>query len=122
MTHILLIEDDPQYRKLLVRILTDDGFQVESAENGKAGLQLFLAHPADLVITDLFMPEMDGIEIIRYLSKVRPRPKVLALSGGYNNYPACYNLSAAKIMGASHTLVKPFTLKAFKSTLSQVLN
>jgi CheY-like chemotaxis protein len=121
MVHILILEDDPQFRKLLARILLEDGYNVETACNGKDGLRIFNANPADVVITDILMPEMDGIEVIRRLAKHHTKPKFLAISGGSYNMPARLNLDVAALLGVSRTLAKPFSPVEFKSAVFQML-
>ena len=81
MARILVIDDDEQMRSLLCRILTHDGHDVFEADNGQTGIEIFDKEGADLVITDLVMPEKDGIETIVVLRRTFPALKIIAISG-----------------------------------------
>lgn len=102
---ILIIEDQVSVRTLLTRVLEDAGYQVCEAANGRQGLERFYAQPVDLVITDLEMPEMNGLEVILELTRAFRDVKVIAMSGR-----AAHELSMAKLLGARQTIVKPFDL------------
>jgi DNA-binding response OmpR family regulator len=106
MARILVIEDDPGMRDILEETLTPAGHEVWSAVNGKEGVALFHAHPADLVITDLLMPEQEGLETIRELRSVSSSLKIIAISGAA---PEWRVLEMAGRLGALKTLAKPFT-------------
>ena len=82
MAKILIIEDDDEVREYLESVLSRAGYQCESACDGKEGVEIFLADPADLVITDIIMPEKDGIETIMELKRSNNTLKVIAISGG----------------------------------------
>src|SRR5688572_234064 len=85
MQRILVIDDDEQVRALLYEILDRAGFKVVEATNGVEGLKLYRAQPADLVITDLIMPEKEGVETILELRREFPDVRVVAISGGGRN-------------------------------------
>lgn len=104
---ILIIEDHPSVRMLLARVLEDAGYQVYEAANGRQGLEQFHAQPVDLVITDLEMPEMTGLEVILELTRVRLHVKVIAISGGPVD-----GLQEARLLGARQTFSKPLDLSA----------
>jgi len=104
---ILVIDDQKSVRMILKRALEDAGYQVAEAANGRHGLDLFQTTPADLVITDIAMPEMNGLELILELTRAFPNVKVIAMSG-----IASDELQAAKLLGAQCTLQKPFDLPA----------
>jgi len=108
VARILIIEDDTEVRDYLERILSRAGYEVASAANGKEGVDLFNATPADLVITDIIMPEKDGIETIMDLRRRNPDLKLVAISGGGRGEPENY-LHSAKLLGAKLTMKKPFT-------------
>lgn len=82
MRKILIIDDDEQMRNLLCRAMEYAGFEVEAAADGRKGLRLFEENFYDLVITDLIMPEQEGMETITFLSKNYPEVKIIAISGG----------------------------------------
>lgn len=111
MKKILVIEDDDLVRSLLSIILEKEGYEVVTASNGKEGVEFFLQHSPDLVITDLIMPEQDGIETIIELKKIMPGLKIIAISGGGQVGPgqvgALDYLSVAKTFGACKILSKP---------------
>ncbi len=109
MARILVIDDDEAIRQGIRRFLAGQGYEVEVAENGKEALRLFEAEPADLVITDINMPEMDGIEIITTFQKLSPGVPVVAISGG-GLMPKELLLGNADLLGAVESLPKPFEL------------
>lgn len=102
---ILIIEDHTSVRMLLARVLEDAGYQVCEAVNGRQGLERFRAQPVDLVITDLEMPEMNGLDVILELTHAFLDVKVIAMSGR-----SVEELSKAKLLGARQTFVKPLDL------------
>ena len=106
MVSILIIEDEEQIRGLLAAMLEEAGYHVMCAGNGAEGLRLFEQKSFDLVITDIMMPEKDGIETIRELKRESPQMKIIAITG----YRGRFNrLPAAEFLGAELTLMKPFT-------------
>jgi DNA-binding response OmpR family regulator len=107
MAHILLIEDDELLRPLLARCLEAAGHAVTQAPTGRAGMRAFRAKFADLVITDIVMPDQEGIATIMGLHRDHPEVPVIAMSGGGAN-TALY-LELAKKLGARFTLAKPFS-------------
>ena len=82
MVQILVIEDDDIVRELIKSILIDAGYDVTSANNGKEGLKSAISNKPDIVITDIFMPEKEGLETIKELRAHYPDIKILAVSGG----------------------------------------
>ncbi|MDB6130795.1 MAG: Response regulator, CheY-like receiver [Verrucomicrobiales bacterium] len=121
MSRILLIEDDDSFRTMLGKTLTYFGHTVIEARNGKEGLELFPQACADLVITDLLMPEKEGLEVLMELRKMRPSAKIIAMSGGGRNSAADY-LAIAKSMGAAKVLAKPFTNVVLIATINELLS
>jgi len=109
MKRIILIEDDPQYQKLLKTALEDAGYEMRVASNGKVGCELYHENPSDLVITDIFMPEKEGIETILELKEDFSDIKILAISGGGNRGELSY-LDMAKDMGAEAIMPKPIKI------------
>ncbi|MBF0273376.1 MAG: response regulator [Magnetococcales bacterium] len=117
---ILIIDDNPAIRTLMTRILRENGYEVEEANNGKEGVQAFYNRPADLVITDILMPEMDGIEVVMAFTRLENRPKIIAISGGSPPYlSAALNLKAATVLGASSILMKPFTAAELTTVIAR---
>ena len=95
------------------------GYRVLTAENGKQGLRLFEHQAVDLILVDIFMPEMDGLELILLLRKTRPATKIIAISGGSGKMN---HLDTAKCLGAYDTLKKPFSLQELLDAVSAQLN
>lgn len=120
MARILIIEDDDEVRDLLESLLAREGHEVETAANGKRGVAAFLARPFDLVITDIIMPEKDGIEAIMDLRRGRPGLKLIAISGGGRVEPDNY-LHSAQLLGADRTLRKPFSNEAIVAAVADLL-
>jgi len=107
MKHILLIDDDEAVRLSVAFLLQSHGFAVVTAANGREGLRLCDEQPPDLVITDIMMPEIDGIETIMALRRASPDMPIVAMSGGW--HPGDVRLlSMVAKLGATETLAKPF--------------
>lgn len=117
---ILVIDDDEQMRVLLQQAMQWAGFEVVAAENGRQGQQLFEEQPADLIITDLIMPEQEGLETIRILKQGYPAVKIIAISGGGRIGPEAY-LPAAMELGADRIFTKPFDVKELISAVQELL-
>lgn len=107
MTRILVIDDDDDIRCLLRDVLEDEGYDVIVAQDGRRGSDLWRGEEVDLVITDIFMPEKDGIETISELRQLHPDVRIVAISGGGRLDAANY-LESAELLGAVSTLPKPF--------------
>ena len=118
MATILLIDDEESVRSLFQVALERAGYRVLTAENGKQGLCLLEHQEVDLIFVDIFMPEMDGLELIPLLRKMRPASKIMAITGGSgrSNY-----LDMAKHLGADDTLMKPFSLQELLDAVSSQL-
>lgn len=120
MAEILIIDDEPGVLGVLRRILETAGHSVTEAPNGEAALREFEGKPADLVITDIFMPEMDGIEFLVHLRTAFPDARVLAMSGG-GLLPRDQALSDASLLGADQILQKPFDRENLLEAVDRVL-
>ena len=107
MTKILVIEDDEEIRLLIQRLLESEGYEVLAAEDGVKGLEAFSAGAPDMVITDLYMPRMKGVETIRKIRGINADAKIIAISGGGSSSPSTL-LKGARSAGAMETLAKPF--------------
>ena len=107
MAGILIIDDEVHIREMLRAILSREGFTVQTAVNGLDGLNKVIAGPPRLVVTDIIMPECEGIETIRTLRKSFPDVRILAMSGG-GRYGAFTFLEMASKLGAHATIAKPF--------------
>ena len=118
---ILIIDDDEQIRVLLQQMMEWAGFEVEVAENGKVAMNIQKQNPADLVITDLIMPEQEGLETISRLKKDYEGIKIIAISGGGRIGPEAY-LPAAQELGADRVFSKPFDIQSVVDTVKELLN
>ena len=107
MPRILLVDDDEVLRRILSRALNRAGYEVAEAENGQVALERMFERPADLLVTDIIMPVMEGVETIRALRARHPSLRVIAISGGGHN-PADWYLKIARSFGARKLLFKPF--------------
>ena len=110
MASVLIIDDDELMRQFLVESFEEKGFEVRSAKNGSLGLESYVADPADLVITDLFMPEKDGVEVARGLVKHNPDVKIIAMSGGDSVGGRKDVLEVLEDFGVRKTFAKPFKI------------
>lgn len=117
---ILLIDDEPRMREMIRGMLESEKFEVLEASNGVVGLALFQRHKPAVVITDILMPEKDGIETLREIRKLDPEAKIIAMSGGgrakYTNF-----LTIAQEFGASEVLEKPFRREQILSAVARTL-
>ena len=114
---ILIIDDEEPVRHLLRYCLEEAGYIVSEAPNGRKGVQAFRKAPTDLVITDIYMPERDGLEVIESLRRSRPTVKILVISGasGTMDY-----FKLARAAGAS-ALRKPFALQTLLSRVAYLI-
>lgn len=120
MAKILLIDDDPLVRHTITRILSRDGYEVVSARNGREGLAAFQNEQPALVITDILMPEQEGVETIRAIRQLSPDLPIIAISGGGRFSGADY-LAIATAFGASRTIAKPFEADTLLNSVAQCL-
>jgi CheY-like chemotaxis protein len=119
MPHLLLVDDDDLLRDVLATALTASGHTVMQAANGRQALALFRTEPADLIITDLVMPDREGLEIIATLHRAQPELPIIAMSGGAI-HSKLYLAMAAKL-GARHTLSKPFAPATLLRVIAELL-
>jgi len=106
MPHILIIDDDATIRTLLTKMLSKEGFDVTAAENGRVAEAVLNTKDFDLVITDLVMPEKEGLEMIMDIMRTKPTLPVIAISGD-NLIDRQICLEMARHLGARHTFAKP---------------
>jgi DNA-binding response OmpR family regulator len=117
---ILVIEDDPHVLEVLRALLVRRGYEVLTAADGRAGVACIERSPVDLVITDVLMPDIDGIETIALIRKTNPTLPVIAMSGGHQIEPEYY-LRLATALGAARGLLKPFAAAELYSCVEAVL-
>ena len=121
MSRILVIDDDAPIRIVLQQTLERAGYEVINAPDGDVGMKLQSEEPADLVITDILMPEKEGIETIMELHRDFPGVKIIAISGGGRIESDTY-LSLAKKMGVQRTLNKPFERKELLEAVRELID
>ncbi|MBF0454056.1 MAG: response regulator [Magnetococcales bacterium] len=121
MAKILIIDDDASIRALLVAVLENENHKIREADDGRKGLRMFQEDPADLVITDVLMPEKDGVELIMELKEIDPDAKIIAMSGGGRGLDATFNLRMAQDFGAQQLMVKPFSTTEALKAINTVL-
>lgn len=119
MASILIIDDEPEIRALLRTVLESAGHRVTEASNGREGIALYRQQPADLVITDIHMPELNGLDLILELIHEFINVKVIAMSGAQGEDTSALNV--AKLLGARRTLQKPFSLETFRAAVAYEL-
>jgi DNA-binding response OmpR family regulator len=107
LARILIIDDDETYRSLLKNRFEREGFETELAPEGNTGIKLFKQGNFDLVITDLIMPDKEGVETITELRRDYPQVKIIAMSGGGISAAESL-LNTAQKLGANRVIVKPF--------------
>jgi len=120
MQNILVIDDDKLMRLALARILISSGYNVIQASDGEEGLQLYRTQDFDLVITDLIMPDKEGIQIIRELRKENSSIRIIAMSAGGRGGATDY-LKWARLMGAKQCLSKPIKREELLNAVTAVL-
>ncbi len=109
MSTILIIEDEKEFREMMQMMLEREGYGVVSAEDGDVGMKLLETNDIDLVITDIFMPNKEGVETIMQMLDSYANMKIIAISGGAANLSAVRSLTMAKGMSnVVQTFVKPF--------------
>lgn len=121
MKSILVIDDNIYVRSLLREMLELANYDVTEAPNGEVGARLFRQEPVDLVITDIFMPEKEGLETIRELRRDFPGVKIIAISGGGSRGDLAF-LPTAKKLGAHYTFVKPFEMDEMLAAVHELLD
>jgi CheY-like chemotaxis protein len=109
MACILIVEDDRDLREMLRTTLIKRKYIVSEASNGKEALLRFKPSMTDLVITDLIMPDEDGLKVIMKIKEIKPGIKIIAISGGGKAGPGNY-LDLAKALGADEIFSKPFSI------------
>jgi DNA-binding response OmpR family regulator len=121
MAKILVFDDEPSILLMIKKMLEKAGHEVDIALNGKDGMEQFERNRPDLVITDIIMPEKEGLETILELRKRYPALKIIAISGGGRVGPDGY-LPSAKLLGADMVFQKPLVQKEFMKAVSILLN
>lgn len=120
MARILIIEDDLLVRGVVRDVLEEAGHQVDEASDGEEGVARYGTRRFDLVITDILMPKRGGLNVIREIRRLRPRAKVIAISGGGKDGKLSF-LSTARSFGGVVTLAKPFQHQELLAKVGELL-
>ena len=117
MARILIVDDDVQICETLSEILLDEGFEVEYVLSGEEALQKVDSESYDVVITDLLMPKVDGMEILTHVKRVKPKTQVIMITA----FATIENAVEAMKRGASDYIAKPFKINEIQSSIKRVL-
>lgn len=120
MATLLVVDDDPQLREMLREFLEIAGYCVLTAQDGAEGWKMLNIHHPRLVVTDIVMPDHEGMELLTRIRQLATRPKVIAISGGFIN--SDHYLKFAKTMGADSTLRKPFMPNALLDEVVRLID
>jgi CheY-like chemotaxis protein len=120
VTTVLLIDDDQAMRQTMRRALESARYRVIEATSGVAGLKLFREHQPRLVITDILMPDKDGLETVREIREINPDARIIAISGG-GNMGDDYLLEVARKFGAVEVIPKPFRRETLLDVVARLL-
>jgi DNA-binding response OmpR family regulator len=130
MASILVVDDEPEVREAIRRVLERAGFEVAVAQSADGGLELVERDLPDIVVTDLIMPRVHGVDFIKALQARHSRVQVIAISGGGNFGPLAYKpdaisthayLAAAREAGAQEVLTKPFDMADLLAAVRKLL-
>lgn len=120
MPRVLVIDDDETVREVITTVLRNEGLEVIETGDGKEALKIQQQTPAQLIITDILMPDFDGIELIRKLRRDDPHLKIVAISGGGWSTPEQF-LTMAERLGANASFSKPFRWNELIGTVKRLL-
>jgi CheY-like chemotaxis protein len=120
MPGILIVEDDKNLREMLKTSLSRRKYTVIEADNGKEAIVHFKPSITDLVVTDILMPEEDGLKVIMKLREIKPSIKIIAISGGGKAGPGSY-LNLAKVLGANAVFSKPFSIRDLITKIEELV-
>jgi CheY-like chemotaxis protein len=120
MSRILVVDDDAMIRAALAEMLGRKGHEVVLAQNGTEALARQMEQPAEIMLTDIFMPGMEGLETIKRIRKMFPAVKIVAMTGRVTPDPGVDFLKVAQMLGARQTLRKPFTAAQLVAALAQI--
>jgi CheY-like chemotaxis protein len=120
MANILLIDDDEALRNVTAEILMEAGHVVDDAPDGRSGLEIYRPEFHHIIVTDIAMPDMDGLELISSLLTATPKPRIIAISGDSQFSESVY-LPTARQLGVASTISKPIRAEVLLKTVAEVL-
>lgn len=120
MALILIVDDDPTVLRMLSLVMQRDGYTVMQAEDGEVAMKLFRAQPADVIITDLLMPNKEGLELISEAREISPNVGIIAYSGGGKMQPQEY-LEFARGLGADKVFTKPVPITELSLAVAELI-
>ena len=120
MPRLLIVEDDDELAGFLSEKLAERGYEIVTAQNGNQALKALVAQSFDLVVTDILLPEKEGIETIREIKQIKPDLPIVAMSGGGIGSADLY-LHLARYAGASKTIAKPFRIGELVLLIEDIL-
>jgi DNA-binding response OmpR family regulator len=120
MAGIMIVEDDNDLREMLKLSLLQRKYTVFEASNGKEAITKFKPSMVDLVVTDIIMPDEDGLKVIMKIREIKPTIKIIAISGGGKAGPGNY-LNLARALGADEIFPKPFSVQTLLSKIDAIL-
>lgn len=119
---VLVIDDNEQITSMLQEMLESEQYSVLIAASGAEGIRQLRTEPVDLVITDMLMPDMDGVEVIQEVRRLWPSMKIIAMSGGGVGATPEFYLTLARQLGAMNTMVKPFSREELLDTVREAVD
>jgi DNA-binding NtrC family response regulator len=121
VARILVVDDDGAIRGAIRKVLTLEGFEVIESMNGRDAIASYRAQPVELVITDIWMPDKDGLEVIRELRQISPDLPMIAMSGGSSRDQLDF-LHHAEAFGACKVFQKPFKIEELVQSVKQFID
>lgn len=122
MPYILLVDDNETFRTSIRTMLEHAGYDVDEAGDGREALHKYSERPADLIVTDMVMPGMNGMETMLEVWRDYPQARFIAVSGSPHAFNTEFNLECAREFGALHTFTKPIEREPFLSAVAQALH
>jgi two-component system cell cycle sensor histidine kinase/response regulator CckA len=121
MERILVVDDEAGITTVINAALTRQHYTVITARNGRDALEKLSLGPVDLVITDMIMPDFDGLHLIPEIHRLLPRVRIIAMSAGGDRFSSDTYLKEAKRLGAAHLLAKPFLINELVALVKKTL-
>lgn len=121
LASILIVDDDPTVRLIGAELLRGEDYAIMEADDGDVAMKIIAAVPVDMLILDILMPRMDGLEVIRSVKRTYPAIKILAISSGGHRAGAVSYLETARVFGADEVMVKPLRMATFAMTVARLL-